>query len=48
MQITACKNQQNQSTISKDIGDFLFYRALEKSDNNQLKQHDNTVASMDV
>ena len=45
MQITACKNQQNHSTLSRDIGSSLFQRTLGMLDYTQLKQH-NTVASM--
>ena len=35
-------------TLSKDIGDLLLQRTLGMLDHTQLKQHDNTVASMDV
>ena len=48
MQITACKNQQNYMTLSKDIGDLLPQGTLALSDHTKLGQHDNTVASMDV
>ena len=34
--------------LSKDIGDLLLQRTLEMPDHTQLKQHDNTKASMDV
>ena len=42
------KNQQNHSAGSKDIGDLLFQRTLGMSEHNQLKRHDQNVASMDV
>ena len=42
------KNQQNHSTVSKDIGDLLFKRTLAMLDHTQLKRHDNNLASMDV
>ena len=48
MQITICKNQQNHLSLSKDIGDLLLQRTLGMPDNTQLKQHNNSVASMDV
>ena len=42
------KNQQNHSTLSRGISDLLFLRALDMPDQTQLKQHDSTVASLDV
>ena len=48
MQIITSKNQQNYMTLSKDIGDLLFQKTLGIPDHTQLKQHDNTVASMNV
>ena len=49
MQITTCKNQQNHTTLSKDIDDLLVQRTLGMPNHTQLKQHDNNdVASMDV
>ena len=48
MQITKCKNQQNHSTLSRDIGDLLFQRTLGMQDHIQPKRYDKTVASIDV
>ena len=48
MQIIPLKNQQNHSTLSKDIGYLLFQRTLGMPGYTQLKRHDNTVASMDM
>ena len=42
------KNQENHSTLSTDIGDWLFHRTLGMQDHTQLKGHDSTVASIDV
>ena len=42
------KNQQNQSTMYRDIVDLLFQRPLGMLEHTQLKQHDHTVASLDV
>ena len=35
-------------TLSKYIGDLLLQRTLGKPDHTQVKEHDNTVAFMDV
>ena len=48
MQITTSKNQQNHTTLSKDIGDLLLQRTLGMPDHTQAKWHDDTVASIDV
>ena len=48
MQVTTSKNQQNNSTLSKDNGDLLFQKTLGMPDHTQLKRHDNNVTSMDV
>ena len=42
------KNQQNHSTLSRDISDLLFQRTLGMLDQTQLKRDDNNVASLDV
>ena len=42
------KNQQNFSTLSRDISDLLFQRILVMPDHTQLRGHDNTEASLDV
>ena len=41
------KTQQIHSTLSTDIDDLLFQRTC-MLEHTQLKQHDNTVASLDV
>ena len=38
----------NKITQPRDIGDLLFQRTLGMLEHTQLKQHDNTVASLDV
>ena len=45
---TGKKNQQNQSTMYRDIVDLLFQRPLGMLEHTQLNQHDHTVASLDV
>ena len=37
MQITTRKNEQNHSTLFRDIGDLLFQRILGMRDHIQLK-----------
>ena len=49
MQITTCKKPtKSLNPFQRDISDLLFQRTLGMPDHTQLKQHDNTVASLDV
>ena len=42
------KNQQDHSTLSRDTDNLLFQSTFGIQDRTQLKQHVNTVASIDV
>ena len=48
MQITTANNQQNHSTLSRDIDNLLFQRTLGMLHHTQPKRHDITVTSMDL
>ena len=48
MQVNTYKKSTKSLNLSRDIGDLLFQRNLGMLDHTALKQHDNTVISLDV